>query len=1020
MMLTTGRLILTRKVRRWLRSIHRRRTTSAAAAKSTKPRSWGLEPLEGRTFLSVAWNHPDPPPADTSAPSAVIVDNQQSDAQTQKVATVALPPTSQANLYESFEFEIAPMPADYTYGSSTYTLEDWIDKFDALDTAINSNHQGYTTSNYIAPGGDASANIAWAQSYLMQGYLDMYQATGDTKYLDYFTDQFDNIESHYYVDDAWQPIESFSYSINPARNGNATMIAPDASTEILNEQFETGSPLPSGWSYWQSGTTAIRDTTDKYAGSSSLQIQVPANGTQWMTVQKGLSYTPGHEYAVKAMVKIADGANENQFGRVQVYDYTAGQVLGTADTYLQNGWADAYFTFTAPAAGHNVQLTLYEGHYDLDADSHVNFDDIHVWDLTTSTNPLPAYWTRWGATSADSAYYDPNNGDSGAGITVKTKPASGSWQVIETPLKNLLVDDNQNYEPGEKYHYSFSAKQAAGAQTSGRFEIYDYTDSTVLASKSFSGTTWQDYGSSAQTFIAPSDPNNDVRVRLYHNSYTVDATTHFDNIEVQQYADHAVHDGQLAAVLARFVSMVYNHEAPQSYDAHADTMYDYLTDALIPRWSSALVSIDGSHKVYVQPDDGSQSLPNVSLPANQFLPLAEAQAWLYRAGGSSTYQTNANQIFATFKDYYLVNESGAYNWEYHKNILSGDNWRSPYAEDYSHGNLDIRAVTTAAELGMTFTASDMDKFVSTFLDVMWDGSTSDPDITRAVDGTSPYANLYYDANGPGPNGRYINSTFDWIKLGRYDRDIFDHIHTYYDGIYSSVPTHGTRLQQIAGIIKGLNDLRGRYTLDDLRALGGAITTDATSYANDAGLSNFVADPFVTGVAGDALEFDGSNDVVSLGNDPSLTLKDKGTIAFWYKSNGWRSGVYESLISRGYGAGWALSSNEAYTVFSHYGANKIFFSMGDGTGSTDDVGVTRPSDGQWHHYAFTFDGSTVEAYLDGAYQTSVTQTVSAINQDAGLNTYLGNYATPNGVMDQMRIYGRALSGTEITALYNTNG
>jgi hypothetical protein len=61
-----------------------------------------------------------------------------------------------------------------------------IEKFESYDMAIN-NGEGYSKAT------NEERTLAWAQSYLMEGYLDMYEATKQKKYLDTFVTQADRV-----------------------------------------------------------------------------------------------------------------------------------------------------------------------------------------------------------------------------------------------------------------------------------------------------------------------------------------------------------------------------------------------------------------------------------------------------------------------------------------------------------------------------------------------------------------------------------------------------------------------------------------------------------------------------------------------------------------------------------------------------------------------------------------------------------------------------------------------------------
>jgi hypothetical protein len=97
----------------------------------------------------------------------------------------------------------------------------------------------------------------------------------------------------------------------------------------------------------------------------------------------------------------------------------------------------------------------------------------------------------------------------------------------------------------------------------------------------------------------------------------------------------------------------------------------------------------------------------------------------------------------------------------------------------------------------------------------------------------------------------------------------------------------------------------------------------------------------------------------------------------------------------------------------------------GAAGYNDVTFTRPSAGVWHHYAFVLNKgaaatSEVIPYVDGV-AVSYTKPDSANNTDAfGSNSlYLvsrdNSSAFGNGSLDDVRVYSRALSASEIAAL-----
>lgn len=84
-----------------------------------------------------------------------------------------------------------------------------------------------------------------------------------------------------------------------------------------------------------------------------------------------------------------------------------------------------------------------------------------------------------------------------------------------------------------------------------------------------------------------------------------------------------------------------------------------------------------------------------------------------------------------------------------------------------------------------------------------------------------------------------------------------------------------------------------------------------------------------------------------------------------------------------------------------------------------------TDGQWHHVAGVFNGSTIQLYVDGVANGSACSWSGSNNNftNAGIQSWTGNdiadatNAAFNGGVDEVRIYNRALSSSDITQLYN---
>lgn len=172
----------------------------------------------------------------------------------------------------------------------------------------------------------------------------------------------------------------------------------------------------------------------------------------------------------------------------------------------------------------------------------------------------------------------------------------------------------------------------------------------------------------------------------------------------------------------------------------------------------------------------------------------------------------------------------------------------------------------------------------------------------------------------------------------------------------------------------------------------------------------------SGNIGTALDFDGANDYVDAGVLTGLENATQGTITAWlYRASSSdivSVGDPASLLYR-FGISWYGLDGRYYLVCAN-GQNSHGFVTYTGTG--------------WHHFAMVYDGSQTGnanrmlGYIDGVLQSlSFTNTIPANLPSSGDqgSCYLGrdiNDQYSKGRIDDVRIYNRALSASEIQTLY----
>ena len=166
---------------------------------------------------------------------------------------------------------------------------------------------------------------------------------------------------------------------------------------------------------------------------------------------------------------------------------------------------------------------------------------------------------------------------------------------------------------------------------------------------------------------------------------------------------------------------------------------------------------------------------------------------------------------------------------------------------------------------------------------------------------------------------------------------------------------------------------------------------------------------VAGVVGQALSFDGVNDYVNAGNGASLNFGDKITIEAWFKPSVMRR---HTIVNKGYAV---AAANYLFYLESN---NNLQLIVDNGPTAVSVSGSSLTT-GQWYHLVVTYDSAggtdNVKIYVNGAEDASATQTGDLANTQNLIIGLYGVYKT-NGLIDEVRIYNRALSADEVMMHY----
>ncbi|MFL5307497.1 MAG: LamG domain-containing protein, partial [Polyangia bacterium] len=218
-------------------------------------------------------------------------------------------------------------------------------------------------------------------------------------------------------------------------------------------------------------------------------------------------------------------------------------------------------------------------------------------------------------------------------------------------------------------------------------------------------------------------------------------------------------------------------------------------------------------------------------------------------------------------------------------------------------------------------------------------------------------------------------------------------------------SHGFGSQHFYKVV--FNDgLVAYWTLDEG---GGLSLGDQSGYGNALTLSSgsfTAAVPALAFYDPAALSFDGTLYAHLTGTGTNLPAADGAqTVSLWLKLG--------SVLGTQDAVALGTAGNSGIKIGLSNGTLAAF-----GWDGTLLATATTPVDAGWHHVAFTYDGTTNSLYLDGVLASSSTVAhQTGATTLANLGSYDGTHETmaAGGAVDDVRVYNRALTATEISAL-----
>ncbi len=243
----------------------------------------------------------------------------------------------------------------------------------------------------------------------------------------------------------------------------------------------------------------------------------------------------------------------------------------------------------------------------------------------------------------------------------------------------------------------------------------------------------------------------------------------------------------------------------------------------------------------------------------------------------------------------------------------------------------------------------------------------------------------------------------WVKVPQIDiNSSTDYIYLYYGN--TSAADH----QQATSV------WNSNYVMvQHLAETSGTNTNDSTSNNNDGTkVSATEPNPTTSGQIDGAQDFDGSNDYVSAGTNQIPSGSSHITISYWqYQRTNTSQMASVSLEG---------TVGDTFTI-SVINLGGTYYIWTDSTAENFTVTAAQhPPLNQWVYVSLNYDGTKINYYKDGVFQTSYT---TSLNTGSLSSNYIGQRVRGatgnfNGTIDEVRISNTARSAAWIAASYKS--
>ncbi len=222
----------------------------------------------------------------------------------------------------------------------------------------------------------------------------------------------------------------------------------------------------------------------------------------------------------------------------------------------------------------------------------------------------------------------------------------------------------------------------------------------------------------------------------------------------------------------------------------------------------------------------------------------------------------------------------------------------------------------------------------------------------------------------------------------------------------------------AALGQACDGLVGHWSFEE----SGSVVADSSGLGNHG--TAFGSPVRVPGVSGQGLALDGLDDFVEIADSASLNPASALTISAWWFSTSFSGSGSDPIVDKG-------ASCHCYPYYQYqlgvsgdryaYPSSFSFIAAAGGLPGGAGTVLRFYTVGRWYHIVGTYDGSEARMYVDGVLvdQNPVTGQIVSYGKPVRFGRFnnLGQFYLP-GVIDEIRVYDRALSADEAALLHES--